>query len=67
MGWYHSHPGHTCFMSGTDVLTQQRMFKLPYQHAFVIDQVNNDMKCFILDQTNKKKVKSRGFAIIENQ
>jgi proteasome lid subunit RPN8/RPN11 len=66
MGWYHSHPGHTCFMSSTDVLTQQRMFKLPYQHALVIDPVNNDMKCFILDQTNKKKVKARGYAIIEN-
>ena len=23
VGWFHTHPGHTCFMSGTDVATQQ--------------------------------------------
>jgi proteasome lid subunit RPN8/RPN11 len=32
LGWYHSHPGHTCFMSPTDVTTQKRMFKHPYQY-----------------------------------
>ena len=25
VGWYHSHPGHTCFMSETDVDTQTTM------------------------------------------
>ena len=65
LGWYHSHPGHTCFMSPIDVDTQKRMFKHPYQYAIVIDPINNDMKAFTLDQKTKSNVKARGYAIID--
>src|SRR4030042_2478020 len=40
VGWYHSHPGHTCFMSRTDVETQRASFREPYHGAFVIDPLN---------------------------
>jgi len=30
VGWYHSHPGHTCFLSRTDLDTQRTMFDQPY-------------------------------------
>ena len=44
VGWYHSHPGHTSFMSPTDKDTQIRMFKKEYQSAVVIDPINIEMK-----------------------
>lgn len=48
VGWYHSHPGHTCFLSRTDLDTQRRMFNQPYHSALVIDPVNEDIKAFRL-------------------
>lgn len=48
VGWYHSHPGHTCFMSGTDLETQRTMFDQPYHAALVIDPVNEEVKAFKL-------------------
>jgi proteasome lid subunit RPN8/RPN11 len=48
VGWYHSHPGHTCFLSRIDLETQRRMFDQPYHTAIVIDPVNQDMKAFRL-------------------
>jgi proteasome lid subunit RPN8/RPN11 len=48
VGWYHSHPGHTCFLSGTDKETQRSMFNQPYHVALVIDPINRDVKTFRL-------------------
>ena len=48
VGWYHSHPGHTCFMSPTDKDTQIRMFNKKFQSAVVIDPINIEMKAFQL-------------------
>lgn len=48
VGWYHSHPGHTCFMSKTDVETQLASFREPYHVALVIDPVNREVKTFRL-------------------
>ncbi len=48
VGWYHSHPGHTCFLSRTDLETQRSMFDQPYHTALVIDPVNEDIKAFRL-------------------
>ncbi|RNF23627.1 metallopeptidase [Trypanosoma conorhini] len=53
IGWYHSHPGYTCFLSGTDVSTQQLGQKAqdPWV-AVVVDPVRTlstgmlDMKAF---------------------
>ncbi len=48
IGWYHSHPGYTCFMSPTDVDTQRRMFRQPYQSAVVVDPIKREMKAYQL-------------------
>ncbi|MEM2900330.1 MAG: Mov34/MPN/PAD-1 family protein [Thermoplasmata archaeon] len=48
VGWYHSHPGHTCFMSMTDVETQKRMFKQSFHVAVVIDSINKQAKAYRL-------------------
>lgn len=48
VGWYHSHPGHTCFLSRTDLETQRTMFDQPYHVALVIDPIKRDIKTFRL-------------------
>lgn len=48
VGWYHSHPGHTCFLSRTDLETQRSMFREAYHSALVIDPINEDIKAFRL-------------------
>lgn len=48
VGWYHSHPGHTCFLSRTDLRTQQSLFDQSYHCALVIDPLNCEVKAFKL-------------------
>jgi len=52
VGWYHSHPGHTSFLSVTDLETQRKQFNKPYQVALVIDPINKEMKAFKLWEHN---------------
>ena len=61
VGWYHSHPGHTSFMSPTDRDTQKRMFKMEYQSAVVIDPMNLEMKAFTL---RDEEVFEKPYAIV---
>ncbi len=61
VGWYHSHPGHTSFMSPTDQDTQKRMFKKDYQSAIVIDPIRIEMKAFTL---REDEVFEKPYAII---
>ena len=46
VGWYHSHPGHGCFMSQTDISTQKRMFNKPFHSAIVVDPINKEFKVY---------------------
>jgi len=56
VGWYHSHPGHTCFLSKTDLDTQRSMFDQPYHSALVIDPINCDVKVFRLSGQGHEEV-----------
>jgi len=56
VGWYHSHPGHTCFLSRTDLETQKTMFDQPYHAALVIDPINEDVKTFRLVEDGYEEV-----------
>ncbi len=49
VGWYHSHPGMTCFLSGIDISTQKRMFREKYHVAVVADPHNRELRAFKLD------------------
>lgn len=49
IGWYHSHPGHGCFLSETDIITHTQQFYNPYNVALVIDPVRGDFKFFKTD------------------
>ena len=48
VGWYHSHPGHTCFISRIDLETQRSIFNEPYHVALVIDPLNREIKTYRL-------------------
>lgn len=64
VGWYHSHPGHRCFLSETDIDTQVRMFNQPFHSAVVIDPVNAEIATFHM---HDGKVAERPFAIYWDQ
>ena len=44
LGWYHSHPGFTAFMSGTDIGTQEEYFNQPYHISIVIDPLKKEYR-----------------------
>lgn len=46
VGWYHSHPGHGIFLSGTDLNTQRLSFKQIWQIATVYDPIRNQIGYF---------------------
>lgn len=62
VGWYHSHPGHTCFLSRTDIQTQRTMFSQSYHLAIVVDPVNEEFKVFGL---RGDSYESRSFALVD--
>jgi len=40
VGWYHSHPGFGCWLSGTDIATQSTIEKLDSRNiAVVVDPI----------------------------
>lgn len=55
LGWYHSHPGHSVFLSTYDVFIQDNFFNLPYMTAFVYDPIINDRGFFYKDSSGIKK------------
>lgn len=50
VGWYHSHPNLSAFMSGTDMNTQQAFFYHPWCLSIVYDPCREDMKFFLGDR-----------------
>ncbi|MFA6049434.1 MAG: Mov34/MPN/PAD-1 family protein [Candidatus Micrarchaeia archaeon] len=42
VGWAHSHPGYGCFLSATDVSTQEKFFSHPQSIALVIDPTKRE-------------------------
>ncbi|MFQ5885354.1 MAG: hypothetical protein ACE5IO_09675, partial [Thermoplasmata archaeon] len=52
VGWYHSHLGHTCFMSPRDVETQREMFRERYHFAIVLDPIELQIEAFTLSGEN---------------
>jgi len=46
IGWYHSHPGHHIFMSGTDAGNQELSYNASWQIALVVDPVHKEYGVF---------------------
>lgn len=60
VGWYHTHPGHGCFMSSTDIDTQKALFSMGYHTALVIDPINRMIEAFAVEGD---EVRTRSFAV----
>lgn len=63
LGWFHSHPGHTVFMSTFDIFIQENFFNMDYMVAYVYDPTIKDRGFFFLK--DKKIIKSNGFYIYD--
>ncbi len=63
VGWWHSHPGFSCFLSDTDLKTQEYFFPESYQVALVVDPVKNELEFFTLDNEYEKGYKPISYAI----
>jgi len=63
VGWYHSHPGHTCFMSRTDLRTQRTIFNQTYHIALVVDPINEEIKTFRLAEDSYEET---AFALFDD-
>jgi proteasome lid subunit RPN8/RPN11 len=46
VGWYHSHPGHGIFLSGTDLITQRSCYNQIWQIAVVYDPLRKEIGFF---------------------
>lgn len=60
VGWYHSHPNLSAFMSGTDMNTQQAFFYHPWCLSIVYDPCREDMKFFLGRTAQQMKPKIYG-------
>jgi proteasome lid subunit RPN8/RPN11 len=56
VGWYHSHPGHSCFMSPTDMRTQKTMFSEDYHCAIVIDPLCMEIEAYAMEGEEYKPI-----------
>lgn len=42
LAWFHTHPGHTAFLSNTDMKIHEVYYTEPYQVAIVLDSLTDD-------------------------
>lgn len=47
LGWFHSHPGHTVFLSSYDKFIHENFFNRSFMIAYVFDPVNNEEGFFL--------------------
>lgn len=47
LGWYHSHPGHTVFLSSYDKFIHENFFNRDFMVAYVFDPINNTEGFFL--------------------
>jgi proteasome lid subunit RPN8/RPN11 len=66
LGWWHSHINLGCFLSITDIHTQEYFFPAPYQVALVVDPIRDEFKFFTLNKNSKNKYKALSYAIISS-
>lgn len=65
LGWYHSHPGHSVFLSDYDIFIQKNFFNLEFMVAYVFDPTITQRGFFFWN--NDKIEKAKGFYVINNE
>lgn len=64
VGWAHAHPNFGCFLSQTDVQTQEKYFGEEFNFALVIDPVRNEKQVFKLSEENARGYRSASYAVV---
>ncbi len=59
LGWFHSHPGHTVFLSNYDIFIQENFFNMYYMVAYVFDPTIKDRGFFLW--RDNKVIKAAGY------
>ncbi len=59
LGWFHTHPGHTPFLSDTDLHTHEGFFTQPYQIAIVLDSLTPNWDTGIFSRKFGKHVNNK--------
>jgi proteasome lid subunit RPN8/RPN11/LysM repeat protein len=64
VGWFHSHPGHTVFMSSHDIFIHENFFNISYMVAYVFDPTIKERGFFKWRENGI--VRASGFHIYDN-
>jgi len=67
VGWLHSHPGLGCFLSGTDIATQQRYFDHPQAIAVVVDPLfvsGEKKRAYRIDSPQSRTYREISYAVV---
>lgn len=68
VGWYHTHPGWTVFLSGMDLFICNNFFNKPLDVALVIDPVNDDRGWFQWTDDSRPVTRpTQGFYLMTNK
>ncbi len=67
VGWWHSHPDFGCFLSDTDLHTQEFFFPESYQVALVVDPIRDVFQFFTLEKQLESNYKTISYAIISSK
>lgn len=63
VGWFHSHPAEGCTLTSYDRLVHRRMFKQPWQIAWVIDPVAQASALYRFESGNP--IAANGYAVTD--
>ena len=61
VGWFHSHPGHTVFLSSYDVFIQENFFNSDFMTAYVFDPTVSERGFFFMKDEKVKK--ANGYSV----
>jgi len=56
MGWFHTHPGHSPYLSATDLYTHNGFFLHPYQLAIVLDSLTEQFETGVFSRKHNGEV-----------
>lgn len=56
IGWFHSHPGHTVFMSGYDEFIQNNFFDKDFMVSYIFDPIKNERGFFVTENKSIRRL-----------
>lgn len=60
IGWFHTHPGHTPFLSDQDLSSHEGFFQKPFQVAIVLDCLTDQFDTGIFSRQQTGRMNNKG-------